>query len=86
MNVEIDVFLNIFGLSCLLVAVLCSDPYKWFLEKIWSDKWIAYIYFQRLISCPMCLTFWIVLISTLNPLYAGIGYVMSKIISNNVWK
>lgn len=72
------------GVASFYNALMISEPYQWFLRKIDSHgtlpRWREITI--QLLSCPMCVSFWTVLLLTFNPLMAGMAFVAAKIIDN----
>ena len=72
------------GVASFYNSLMISSPYQKFIKWIDCDckqpKWKEILI--QLISCPMCVSFWTVLLLTFNPLMAGMTFVMAKIIDN----
>lgn len=89
----LDIIVFIVGFASLMNGVRRFEPYEyfihWVLNKIFGCRVSKFRDFLlKLFTCEDCMTFWGILIFTLNPLWAGIGYVVSNWISkklDNLW-
>jgi len=83
----------IIGMVGIMNGLRRFDPYIDFihysLNKIFGCRISKFRDFLlKLFTCEDCLTFWSLLIFTLNPFYAGIGFIVSNFISkkiDNLW-
>jgi hypothetical protein len=88
-----EIIINIFGMVGIVNGLTRFDPYIDFihysLNKIFGCK-ISKVrdFLLKLLTCGDCLTFWTILIIFQNPLWAGIGYIVSNWVSkkiDNLW-
>lgn len=72
------------GVACFYNSLMISDPYQNFLN--WLERKKVNETLITLVTCPMCVSFWTVLITTFNPLMAGMSFIGAKIINDYLWK
>jgi len=92
-NIQV-ILITIVGFASLMNSIVLFKYWECFIK--WLDKkagcnystWKFRIFnfLCELLGCPNCLTFWSVLIYTQNPLFAGMGFITSKIIEDYIWK
>ena len=90
--ISMENVIKIIGAACLFNSLVLFKYWDCFIKffesrmgcDIKSWRFIIYNNLASLIGCPNCLTFWTLLISTLNPYFAGIGFIISKIIENYI--
>lgn len=92
-NIQV-ILITIIGFASLMNSIVLFRYWECFVK--WLDKksgcnnttfrFKLFNFLAELFGCPNCLTFWTLLIYTLNPLFAGIGFIISKIIEDYIWK